>query len=87
MTTVVDVIAACAGEEATIVGTPGDGRLLGTNGDDVIVGLGGDDDIDGRGDDFLDGGPGDPDVCDGDTGRNTITDTCELDQVSQRSAR
>ena len=39
----------CEGEEATIVGTPGNDNLAGTPGDDVIVGLGGDDTIAGLG--------------------------------------
>ena len=50
---------SCAGERATIVGTPGRDLLVGTRGRDVIAGLAGNDEIDGRGgDDLLCGGPG-----------------------------
>ena len=61
-------VRGCAGEEATIVGTPGDDVLVGTAGrdviagragDDVLRGLGGDDVIcGGRGSDRLRGGAG-----------------------------
>jgi Ca2+-binding RTX toxin-like protein len=37
------------GDEATIVGTPGDDRIVGTAGHDVILGLGGNDTILGKG--------------------------------------
>jgi Ca2+-binding RTX toxin-like protein len=57
------------GDEATIVGTPGDDVIVGTAGHDVIVGLGGDDTIFGKGgpdvlcgnggSDVLYSGPGD----------------------------
>lgn len=51
--------ATCAGQVATIVGTPGRDSLDGTPGDDVIVGLGGKDEIHGLGgDDLICGGAG-----------------------------
>lgn len=54
-----DGAPTCAGQPATIVGTPGADELVGTSGSDVIVGLGGNDVIVGRGgDDLLCGGPG-----------------------------
>ncbi|HET6698482.1 MAG TPA: calcium-binding protein [Nocardioidaceae bacterium] len=62
-------VRLCAGERATLVGTPRPDVLTGTAGRDVIVALGGDDIIDagggddlvcaGRGVDVLRGGPGD----------------------------
>jgi uncharacterized delta-60 repeat protein len=49
----------CAGEEATIVGTPGRDVLRGTRRADVIVALAGDDVVRaGAGDDLVCGGPG-----------------------------
>lgn len=49
----------CAGEAATITGTPGGDTLVGTPDRDVIVGLGGDDVIRGRGgEDLICGGWG-----------------------------
>jgi uncharacterized repeat protein (TIGR01451 family) len=57
---------ACAGQRATITGTPGNDTLIGTAGRDVIVARGGDDTIKahngqdaicaGRGDDLVSGG-------------------------------
>ena len=53
------LVATCAGQEATIVGTEDDDVLVGTDGPDVIVGLGGDDTIrGGEGDDVLCGDDG-----------------------------
>ena len=47
-------LGACAGREATIVGTGRSDRLRGTNGDDVIAAGGGDDRVVGlRGDDLI----------------------------------
>ena len=52
-------VPTCAGEVATIVGTPGADVLTGTPGADVIVGLAGDDVLTGKGgDDLLCGGAG-----------------------------
>jgi Ca2+-binding RTX toxin-like protein len=51
--------ASCAGNPATIVGTPGNDRLIGTSGRDVIAGLGGNDKIIGAaGNDLICGGDG-----------------------------
>jgi Ca2+-binding RTX toxin-like protein len=51
---------ACAGQEATIVGTDRPDELRGTNGDDVIAAGGGDDTVVGlRGDDIVCGAGGD----------------------------
>ena len=51
---------ACAGGEATIVGTAGPDELRGTDGDDVIAALGGDDTVTGlKGDDVVCGSGGD----------------------------
>src|SRR5581483_799000 len=55
--------AACLGQPATIVGTPGNDVINGTPGDDVISGLGGDDTINGNG--------GNDIIC-GDEGNDTI---------------
>jgi hypothetical protein len=52
-------VAACSGNDATIVGTGGSDRLRGTNGDDVIAARGGGDTVVGlRGDDVVCGGGG-----------------------------
>src|SRR5439155_10311234 len=57
----------CAGQQATIIGTPGVDVLIGTSKDDVIVGLSGNDRIDGRGgSDLICGGPGDDVLAGGD---------------------
>jgi Ca2+-binding RTX toxin-like protein len=62
-------VRSCGGQQATVMGTPGDDTLTGTTGPDVIVGaagndtirgLGGDDVICGSGgDDRIFAGPGD----------------------------
>lgn len=62
-------VPTCEGQDATVVGTPGDDLLVGTPGPDVIVGKGGNDLVEGRdgadticaagGDDTVTGGPGD----------------------------
>ncbi|MCA1683923.1 MAG: tandem-95 repeat protein, partial [Actinobacteria bacterium] len=62
----------CAGQAATIVGTPGPDRIFGTEGPDVIAGLGGDDRIEGLGgDDVICGGAGN-DNLGGGAGHDTI---------------
>src|SRR3954452_12572824 len=72
----------CDGEEATIIGTPGNDRLNGTAGRDVIVGLGGDDTINGLGgDDVICGGDG-PDVVDGGDGNDWIDGEASSDDLS-----
>ena len=58
-----DEVPSCFGQDATIVGTPGDDHITGTSGPDVIRGLQGDDVIDGLGGDDL--------IC-GDEGNNLI---------------
>jgi RTX calcium-binding nonapeptide repeat (4 copies) len=58
-----DDILSCFGQDATIVGTPGDDRITGTPGPDVIRGLEGDDVIEG-----LDGN----DLICGDEGNNRL---------------
>lgn len=77
-----DPAAECAGQRATIVGTPGNDVLRGGTGNDVIVGLGGRDVITGgNGNDVLCGGEGDDtltggngnDLIGGGGGRDTIT--------------
>jgi len=62
----------CAGEEATLWGTPQADVLIGTSARDVITGLGGDDFIRGLGgDDLICAGPGD-DFIRGDHGDDVI---------------
>lgn len=62
----------CDGQEATIVGTPGNDVLPGTGGADVIAGLGGDDRVTGMsGDDVICGGEGN-DTLDGGSGNDTL---------------
>lgn len=64
----------CSGQDATIVGTPGDDVLSGTSGPDVIAGLDGNDTIDALGgDDVICGDAGD-DVVAGGPGRELIND-------------
>lgn len=64
--------ATCAGQRATIVGTPGDDVLIGTTGADVIAGLGGDDTIlAGAGDDLVCGGGG-SDILSGGPGNDRL---------------
>ncbi len=65
-------LPTCAGEPATIVGTPGDDVLSGTSGADVIVGLAGDDVLTGEGGDDL--------LCGG-TGADTLTASGGADRV------
>ena len=65
-------LGACAGREATIVGTARPDKLRGTNGDDVIAAKGGDDTVVGlRGDDLVCGGVG-ADVIRGKSGRDRL---------------
>lgn len=62
----------CAGQVATIVGTPGHDTLVGTPHRDVIVGRGGADIVRGRGgNDLICGGPG-ADHLRGDRGNDTL---------------
>lgn len=57
----------CAGEDVTILGTPGDDLLIGTDGPDVIRGLEGNDLIFGLdGEDIICGGYGDDEIYGGD---------------------
>ncbi|MCB2222809.1 MAG: L,D-transpeptidase family protein [Actinobacteria bacterium] len=66
-------VPRCQGQDATIVGTPGDDVLWGTPGDDVIAGGGGDDEIHGRGgDDVICGQSGD-DTIYGDAGDDRLS--------------
>jgi Ca2+-binding RTX toxin-like protein len=65
-------LVMCAGQIATIEGTPGNDVLPGTNGDDVIHGLGGHDIISaGDGDDTVCGGDGN-DAISGGTGKDQL---------------
>ena len=71
-TRVILVLAACAGEKATISGTAGNDVLLGTSARDVIAGQGGQDTIDGQGgDDLVCGNSGD-DALRGYNGNDTM---------------
>jgi Ca2+-binding RTX toxin-like protein len=63
---------ACAGREATIVGTGRPERLKGTNGRDVIAALGGDDKVAGRGGNDLVCGSGGDDVLRGHGGDDVL---------------
>jgi hypothetical protein len=71
-TVTLSVTAACDGQRATIVGTPGSNHLNGTPGADVIVGLAGDDVlVGGGGNDRLCGGSG-QDTLSGGSGDDTL---------------
>ena len=62
----------CAGQRATLVGTPGDDTIVGTPRADVIVGLGGNDSVVGRGGaDKICGGAGN-DTLRGGAGRDAL---------------
>ena len=65
-------LGACAGREATIVGTGRSDRLRGTNGDDVIAAGGGDDRVVGLGGDDLICASGGADVIEGARGDDTL---------------
>jgi hypothetical protein len=68
----VTVVIGCAGEPATIVGTPGDDNLVGTDGRDVIAALAGNDRVEARGgDDLICGDAGD-DVMIGEDGHDSL---------------
>jgi Ca2+-binding RTX toxin-like protein len=64
--------AACEGQVATIVGSPGADVIAGTPGNDVIAGLGGADQIDGAG--------GNDRIC-GDAGADDLTGGPGADQI------
>ncbi len=86
---------SCAGERATVVGTPASDRLFGTAGRDVIAGLGGGDVIRGRGGhdlvcggagrDDLRGGSG-PDLVRGGDGSDRLRGGRGADTVSSGAA-
>ena len=77
-------LGACAGREATIVGTARPDKLRGTNGDDVIAAKGGDDTVVGlRGDDLVCGGGG-ADVIRGKSGRDRLRGGRGKDELAGR---
>lgn len=77
----------CGGQEATLVGTPGDDDLTGTSGADVIVGREGNDTIyGGGGDDIVCAGKGD-DVIYGGDGFDIIFGAQGDDQIHATNGR
>lgn len=72
----------CAGQPATIVGTPGKDTLTGTGGPDVIAGRGGNDVIEGVGDDDRLCGNSGNDQVDGGSGDDFVRGNPDKDRVN-----